>query len=304
VFPRVWLGIPRLRSRGTGIVEVWNGIPWLTPLWTKGANVTWIHHVHEPLWDVMCGPFTGAIGRTVEMRMAPRLYRRSLICTPGESTRDILERRLGLGRDSGRISVVPPGVDPAFCPSGLPDPAPSVLVVARLVRSKRVELVIDAMRDVVGRYPVTVLHIVGDGPERARLEHRARATLGPQRAIFHGAVSQQHLIEAYRSAWILVSASAAEGWGMTISEAGACGTPAVATDIAGHQDAVLANVTGLLVPPSELGRGISQLIANHRLRDKMGHAARAKAAELSWERTAWRTADALVQSASGVARMR
>ena len=55
------------------------------------------------------------------------------------------------------------------------------------------------------------------------------------------------LLDLYRQAWVVASASAHEGWGMTLTEAAACGTPAVATRIAGHDDAVLHERTGLLV---------------------------------------------------------
>ena len=44
-----------------------------------------------------------------------------------------------------------------------------------------------------------------------------------------GHVHEDALIDLYRRAWVLVSASAREGWGMTITEAAACGTPAVVT---------------------------------------------------------------------------
>ena len=53
-----------------------------------------------------------------------------------------------------------------------------------------------------------------------------------------GKLTDEELVDIYRRAWILVSASLREGWGMTVTEAGACGTPAVATRIAGHADAV------------------------------------------------------------------
>ncbi len=62
-----------------------------------------------------------------------------------------------------------------------------------------------------------------------------------------GHVSDEELLDLYRSAWVVASASAREGWGMTITEAGACGTPAVATRIAGHTDAVVHEHSGLLV---------------------------------------------------------
>ena len=51
----------------------------------------------------------------------------------------------------------------------------------------------------------------------------------------------------YRRAWVVASSSQREGWGMTLTEAAACGTPAVATAIAGHADAVLDGESGLLV---------------------------------------------------------
>ena len=55
------------------------------------------------------------------------------------------------------------------------------------------------------------------------------------------------LVAWYRRAWVVASSSQREGWGMTLTEAAACGTPAVATAIAGHADAVLDGESGLLV---------------------------------------------------------
>ena len=54
------------------------------------------------------------------------------------------------------------------------------------------------------------------------------------------------LLDEYRRAWVVASASLAEGWGLTLTEAAACGTPAVATDIRGHRCSVVDGGTGLL----------------------------------------------------------
>ena len=54
------------------------------------------------------------------------------------------------------------------------------------------------------------------------------------------------MVDLYRRAWVLASTSAREGWGMTITEAAACGTPAVVSDVAGHADAVVDGETGML----------------------------------------------------------
>jgi len=68
-----------------------------------------------------------------------------------------------------------------------------------------------------------------------------------------GRVDDEELLSWYRRAWVVASSSQREGWGMTLTEAAACGTPAVATAIAGHADAVLDGESGLLVEdPAEL----------------------------------------------------
>ena len=65
-----------------------------------------------------------------------------------------------------------------------------------------------------------------------------------------GYVTDEELVELYQQAWLVTSASTAEGWGMTLTEAAACGTPAVATNIAGHRDSVADGKSGVLVDSS------------------------------------------------------
>ena len=59
-------GVPAgVRQRGgradgpyDAMVEVWNGVPWLTPVWTRKPRITFLHHVHGPMWDqLLPGPF-------------------------------------------------------------------------------------------------------------------------------------------------------------------------------------------------------------------------------------------------------
>ena len=102
-----------------------------------------------------------------------------------------------------------------------------------------------------------------------------------------GRCDDDELVRHYRSAWMLVSASAHEGWGMSITEAAACRTPSVVTDIAGHRDAVVDGVTGLVVPsPAALAPAIVDLVTDDARRARLGVAARERAERLTWERTA------------------
>ncbi|MFJ9817437.1 glycosyltransferase family 4 protein [Streptomyces sp. NPDC101151] len=309
VFPGLLAELMKMRRPGTGVVEVWNGVPWLAPIWAAGPTVTWVHHVHGHVWQEHFGPLLGGLGWLAESRLAPALYQGAHICTPGASTRDDLVRRLGL--PASLISVIPPGVDRAFftAPSSADSAGdgrsafPSVVLVARMVKSKRIDLVIRAMAEVVRRHPSARLDVIGDGPELARLKALTSHHFGdPAPITFLGHVGQAELVRRYRKAWLLVSASSAEGWGLTVSEAAVCGIPAVVTDIPGHRDAVLHGVTGLLVGPGQLADAIGRLLADHALRLRLGVQAAHYAARLRWETTAWRTAEILAHGAGPRAR--
>ena len=279
------------------VVEIWNGVPWFSQVWHRGPSTTWLHHVHGPMWDQSVPAPLAPIGRTLEARIAPRLYRRHPVVTLAEASRDEL---VHLGFPAHHVHVVPPGIDPAFHPDTTVARSDTPLVVAagRLSPVKRFELALDAVRTARERVPDARLVIVGEGPERPRLEDWIRRHGATDWATLAGRVTFEELIRVYRSAWIVTSASLAEGWGMTLTEAGACGTPAVATDLVGHRGAVVDGVTGRLVAsPDLLGNAIADLLTDDVTRTGMGRAAAQRGAELTWDRTAAETLEVLLGDA-------
>jgi glycosyltransferase involved in cell wall biosynthesis len=85
---------------------------------------------------------------------------------------------------------------------------------------------------------------------------------------------------------------------MTITEAGACGTPAVATRIAGHADAIDHGRSGLLVDdPAAIAPALSGLLADPARLAELALGARAHAAGFTWEATASGTLKTLVEEA-------
>ncbi len=89
--------------------------------------------------------------------------------------------------------------------------------------------------------------VIGDGPARGDLERLAHDLGMDDWVEFRGRVDDDALVAAYQEAWVVANASLQEGWGLTLTEAGACATPGVATDIPGHTEAVADGVGGLLV---------------------------------------------------------
>jgi glycosyltransferase involved in cell wall biosynthesis len=279
-----------------GIIEIWNGVPFLTPVWARGPRSTWIHHVHRDMWEMVLEPGLAKAGKFFEHRIAPPLYRRTPIVTLSESSRTEIIEYLGL--PASRVRVVPPGIDQRFHPSGDKSATPLVVAVGRLMPSKRFDDLIATMAEVRTRVPTAELVIVGDGYERPALEEQI-ALLGAQSWIrLAGRVSDEELLSLYRKAWLVASASIAEGWGMTLTEAAGCGTPSVATDIAGHRDSVAPNLSGLLArTPREFTEQIASVLTDAELREQLSAGALRHAAALTWTATALGTFTPLAEDA-------
>ena len=297
VFPRSALsGLVGRRGSPDGLVEIWNGMPFFSPLWARCPRIVFLHHVHAEMWRMVLSKHLGPIGELVERRVAPPFYRSSRVVTLSASSRDEIVDMLGLS--ASRVSVVPPGVDARFTPGSTRSADPLVMAVGRLVPVKRFDVLVDALAEVRRSVPNLRAIIVGEGIERPRLEARI-AQIGARGWLsLPGRLADADLLEQYRQAWVLASTSLREGWGMSITEAGACGTPSVVTRIAGHVDAVEHGVSGLLVDDTRaFAAALDTVLRDAALRDRLDRGARARAAFLTWEAAAAGTLEALVKEA-------
>jgi glycosyltransferase involved in cell wall biosynthesis len=299
VFPRaIFSEITGRHGPSDAVVEVWNGVPFFSPVWSVGKpSIVVLHHVHAEMWGMVMpdNPQLARAGELLEARLAPPFYRRSRIVTLSDSSRQELVHDLGFRDD--RISVVPPGIDPRFSPGGDRSATPLVVAVGRLVPVKRYDLLIDALVEAKEAHPELEAVIVGEGYERPALEEQL-ARLGATGWVrLPGRLPDAEVIDLYRRAWFVASASAREGWGMTITEAAACGTPAVATRIAGHVDAVVDDETGVLCAPEHLGAAMRGVLGDDVLRKRLAEGALERAATLTWDATARRIFDALADEA-------
>jgi len=298
VFPSAaWEGLRLGHRPGDALVEIWNGMPFLSPLWHRGPRVVFLHHVHAEMWGMVLPPTLARIGNLAESRIAPHFYRSSRIVTLSDSSRDEIVDLLGFRAD--RVTVAPPGIDDRYTPGGHRSSVPLVVAVGRLVPVKRFDVLLRALAEVKKDEPALKAVIVGDGYERAALE-ALRDELGATEWVsFPGRVDDEELVTCYRKAWVVASTSQREGWGMTLTEAAACGTPAVATAIAGHADAVLDGESGLLVQDlDDLPDALGRVLGDEVLRSRLSKGALARARWFTWDATARRALEALAEEAT------
>ena len=173
-----------------------------------------------------------------------------------------------------------------------------IVAVGRLVPVKRFEMLIAALLQLKASHPGLETVIVGEGYRRDELETQIHEA-GAERWIhLPGHLTDDELIDLYRRAWLLASASAREGWGMTVTEAAACGTPAVVTRIAGHTDAVAEGKSGLLAHgPDELRNAMDRVLSDEVLRDRLAVGALDHASQFTWAATARGTLEVLAAEA-------
>ena len=237
------------------------------------------------MWRLVLEEKLAPYGEFVERRLAPPFYRRTPLVTLSESSRRELIDYLHFRPE--QIHVVPPGIDERYSPAGAKSPTPLVVGVGRLMAPKRFDELIDVCARVREDQPDLHLVIVGDGYERLALERQIAALGAASWVRLAGHVSDAELLSLYRRAWVVASASIAEGWGMTLTEAAACGTPAVATRINGHTDSVRHGETGLLASSSrELSQQLARVVGDADLRSTLSQGALAYAATLTWDATA------------------
>jgi glycosyltransferase involved in cell wall biosynthesis len=268
------------------LVEIWNGMPFLSPLWNWGPRVTFLHHVHGEMWGMALPSLLARAGELLESKLAPPLYRRAPVVTLSESSKREMVEELGFPSDV--VTVVPPGIDPRFTAGDVAkSPEPLAVAIGRLAPVKRFDALVRVAHAARRQVPTMRLDIVGDGYERPRIEAVIDELGAGDWVTLRGHVTDDEVVDLYRRAWVVTSASAREGWGMTLTEAAACGTPAVASRIAGHEDAALDGVTGLLADGDEaLAAALAHVLGDDALRSRLSAGALAHAGTLTWSNTA------------------
>lgn len=229
-------------------------------------------------------------------RAIPSVYRRAGFHVISESTRDDLVAR-GIARAA--ITVIHPGVDTVrYHPEPSLDRTdpPSFLYVGRLRRYKGVGVAIEALALARRTRPDLSLDVAGSGDDRSRLEALARQRGVADAVRFLGFVGEAEKIRLFRRAWANVFPSPKEGWGITIMEAAACGTPSIASDSPGLRDSVRPGETGVLVAHGDaaaLAARMVEFATDRDLVDRLGGNARRHAEAHGWDAAARATEDHL-----------
>ena len=261
------------------VVECLNKVPFYSPLYSAAPVLALCHHLFgEVAFQQVPWPVAATVW-TTELAI-PSIYKKQLFIAISESSAADLIKR---GIPASRVRVSHCGINHPRDAPDTKNPRPlRVAYLGRLEAYKHVDVMLRAVAKLSDRFPHVEVLVIGRGSERERLEALARELGLSDRTRFTGFVSNEERDALLAETRVCVCPSEKEGWGLTVIESNALGTPVVATRADGLRDSVRDGETGFLVTSLDVdgfAQRIGQLLEDDELAIQMS------AAALEWSRT-------------------
>ncbi|TRZ49436.1 MAG: glycosyltransferase family 1 protein [Dehalococcoidia bacterium] len=278
-----------LRKRSYDIViDDINGVPFFTPIYVKRPKIAIMHHLVKDIFFKELPLHKAVLGYVAEKTIR-LIYRDTPFIAVSESTKEDL-MKFGIPKEN--INVIYNGVDHEVYKPSLhsKSPNPHVVYIGRLKQYKNLAHLLRAMKIVVNTKQLNDVKLTIAGRGDFEELKKAVAELGISRYVeLLGEVNDNKKVELFDRAWVYVTTSSREGWGLTVIEANACGTPAVAYNVPGLRDSIIDGETGLLVPYGDLealAKAVIKVLTDDGMRKKMSINAMKWARRFDWNRTA------------------
>lgn len=272
------------------VVDQVNTHQFFTPLYVPRAKrALFIHQFTREIWQINVKRPYAWLGEQTE---TPRLqlYRHGRALTVSQSTADDL-RSIGFSKQ--QITILPEGLDfvpwkeDAWQPK---EPVPTFLYVGRMSAYKGIDDAIQAFVILKQEFPTAKFWVIGKKDER--YIQQQLDPLVPEEIrgdiTYFGFVSAEEKLERMSRATALLFPSKREGWGLTVSEAAAVGTPTIVYDAPGLRDAVQYGMAGYMTvaqSPGALASEMHSCIQDTEQYDTIRYAAYRFAQTLHWDNT-------------------
>lgn len=304
-FPRLWTHLRLSWEMGWDAPDVLFVPAHVLPLIHPRRSVVTIHDV-----GYLAFPETHRVVRRLELHLSTLWNVRKAwrIITVSRATRDDLVHHYHVPVE--RMSVIPHGVSPRFRPADNPAdieavraryalPERYILYVGTIQPRKNIVRLIDAFAQIArSQSPAETTHLVLAGKRgwlTRAIEQRAAEHQLSDRVRFLGYVPEEDFLPLLQGAQVFAFPSLAEGFGMPVLEAMACGIPVLTSTTTALPE--VAGDAALLVDPHETGaiaEGLQRLISDAALREELRARGLARAQAYSWERAARATLDVLM----------
>jgi len=227
------------------IVDDISKIPLGIPAYINKPVIGIIHHIHgNSLYKELPKPLAKYIIRSE--KMIPKIYRETPIFAVSESTKSEL---IELGQPESKIDILYNAIDHKLFDKieVKKYDAPTISYIGRIKKYKNLEAVIDALPKVIEKIPSIKLKVGGTGDHVPNLQKYVEQKGLVKNVEFLGYLSEEEKAKEMAKSWLFVTMALKEGWGITVIEANAAGTPVIGSNVPGLRDSIKNDITGKLV---------------------------------------------------------
>jgi glycosyltransferase involved in cell wall biosynthesis len=265
------------------VIDVENGLPFFSPLYSRKPKIMLIHHLHKGQWFKQFPLPVALVGYLVELLIMPIVYRPVKTITVSPST---LGELVASGFSQKTVYIAYNSIPTRTGGTYGKTDYPLVLYFGRIKAYKRIEIAVDAFQALRKDFPAKLV-IGGTGDHLDALKAYVERLGLVKDVEFVGFVSESKKWELYQKSWLFLMPSSKEGWGITVIEAASCGTPTVGFNVSGIRDSVVNGQTGLLAESlADYYAKVRLLIKDTDLRNGMAGKCRGWAGNFSWSRSA------------------
>jgi len=269
------------------VVDDISKIPLNTPDYVKKPLVGIIHHLHgKTLYRELPFPLAHYIYR--KEQHIPRHYHTTPIFAVSPSTREELQ---SIGQPEAKTELLYNAIDHELFNAAriTKSVAPVISYIGRIKKYKNLEMIIDALPKIITDIPDITFEIGGKGDHIDSLAEYAKKKGVGSYVTFLGFIPEEDKPAAMGRAWLFVTMAQKEGWGITVIEANAAGTPVIGSNVPGLRDSIIDGKTGVLVPYGDsetLATVLMELLKDRSRISVMSEEAKAWAQKFTWDASA------------------
>ncbi len=281
-----WYYMTKFRGKFDVLIDVVNGIPFFSPLYSRLPKLCFVYHVHGNQFFYELPFPLNSLGYLMERYIFPFIYHHLPVVAISQTTKTRLEEN---GFNKNRITIVYCGIN------GKPNKKsrfakfrhPTILYLGRIKKYKRVDLLVKIFPKIIEKVPNARLIIAGWGTEASVITDLVMKNRLRRKITLMGPVNSSEKNELLTKSWVFVNPSIGEGWSMAVIEANLHGTPAVSFDVPGLSESIQNEKTGLLASSNQqLIQQICRLLQNRKLNNQLSINAHLWAKKFNWDKTA------------------
>ena len=272
-----------LKNRPDIIVnDLGHAVPWPSSIFLRKKGLVFFRHLHARSLPGQVNRFLALLITAVE-KIYYILYHEYIFIT--ESTTSVADlKRIGI--KNSKIIRVSPGVNITLYKESEKTKEPTLVYFGGMRKYKRPVDVIGIFEQVQKEVPNTKLILIGSGPELTNVKKMVDSKGIRDSVNFTGRVTDEQLASMVSSSWINLHTSQTEGWGYSILESSASGTPTVAYSVPGVVDAIEDGMNGIKVRDNDIDAFVNAVLKILKDPKPLWESSRKVALKYSWDDTA------------------